>query len=140
MSIIRPFIKDHQLGSFVVLAYLLSWLVVIPTGGLLLPWGPFVAALIVVALVEGKAGMKALLVRIFRAGAARPWYVLAIALPIGITFAAAGLNLALGAKTPASIDWSQPFMVLPIMLVLSGMWEEPGWTGYALPPLLDRFA
>lgn len=25
------------------------------------------------------------------------------------------------------------------MLLISGMWEEPGWTGYALPQLYTRF-
>jgi hypothetical protein len=140
MKPIRSFVERHQFATFIVLAYLLSWLTVLPTEGLLLPHGPFFAALIVVWIIGDRAGLKDFVKRVFRRGAGTPWYALALALPIGITFTAAGLNLLLGAAAPATIDWSQPFVVLPIMLLLSGMWEEPGWTGYALPHLLDRFA
>jgi hypothetical protein len=107
---------------------------------MLLPHGPFIAALIVSACIAGKSGMKAFVAQVFRRGAELRWYALAVALPIGITFAAAGLNLLLGAEAPAAIDWSTPFVALPILLLFSGMWEEPGWTGFALPRLLDRFA
>ncbi len=43
-------------------------------------------------------------------------------------------------RNSASRDWSQPLLALPDRLLVSGMWEEPGWTGFALPLLLDRFA
>lgn len=67
------------------------------------------------------------------------WYALAAAIPLVITFTAAGLNLLLGAQIAAPIDWTIPFTVLPVMLLLSGMWEEPGWTGFGLPHLYERF-
>jgi hypothetical protein len=60
--------------------------------------------------------------------------------PIGVAFTAAGLNLLLGATAPAVIDWRQPLLALPDRLLFSGMWEEPGWTGFALPLLLLHFA
>ena len=140
MNTISQFVKRHPLATFIALAYLLSWLLVLPSQGALIPHGPFFAALIVVALTSGKAGLKDFVKRVFRRGAGVQWFALALALPIGITFSAAGLNLLLGARAPSTIDWSQPFLVLPLMLLVSGMWEEPGWTGYALPQLLDRFA
>lgn len=31
------------------------------------------------------------------------------------------------------------YRMWPIMILIGGMLEEPGWTGYALPQLLDRF-
>jgi hypothetical protein len=32
-----------------------------------------------------------------------------------------------------------PFQVLPILLLMGGQWEEPGWTGFGLPRLFERF-
>ncbi len=140
MSQITLFVERRPLATFIVLAYLLSWLTVLPMQGMLLPYGPFIAALIVSACMAGKPGTKAFVTQVFRRGAGLRWYALALALPIGITFAAAGLNLLMGAAMPASIDWRTPFLALPLMVLFGGLWEEPGWTGFALPRLLDRFA
>lgn len=140
MNSLRSFVHRQPLAIFVGLAYLLSWLTVLPMQGMLLPHGPFIAALIVSALGGGAPGTRAFAAGAFRRSTRGRWYALALALPIAITFAAAGLNLMMGAAAPSRIDWSQPFLSLPIMLLISGMWEEPGWTGFALPRLLDRFA
>lgn len=139
MKLILSFVKQHQLVTFVVLAYVLSWWVALLPGGGLLPWGPMFAALIVVAFSEGRTGFKAWWSRVVGRKAAWGWYLLAALIPPGINLATAGLNLLLGAQIRRPIDWGVPLMVLPIMLVLSGMWEEPGWTGFALPQLLERF-
>jgi membrane protease YdiL (CAAX protease family) len=105
----------------------------------MLPVGPSLAALLVVGLSEGKAGMKVWWSQVVRRGGDWRWYAVAAAIPLLITFTAAGLNFLLDAQLVAPIDWSIPFKVLPMMLVFSGMWEEPGWTGYALPRLYERF-
>jgi hypothetical protein len=55
-----------------------------------------------------------------------------------IPFTVVGLNLLIGAQIAAPIDWTIPFKVLPMMLLLSGMWEEPGWMGFGLPHLYAR--
>jgi hypothetical protein len=140
MKPIASFVSRHPLASFVMLAYLLSWWMVVPTQGIPLVYGPFFAALIVVALIGGKTGLKDFMRRVFRRGAGAGWYALAAAVPIGVAFTAAGLNLLLGATAPAVIDWSQPLRAVPFRLLFSGMWEEPGWTGFVLPLLLERFA
>lgn len=106
MSSIASFVKRHPLATFVALAYLLSWCLVLPSQGMLIPHGPFFAAIIVVALTAGKAGLKDFFARVFRQGAALRWFALAFALPVGITFSAAGLNLVMGARLPSTIDWS----------------------------------
>lgn len=138
MKLISSLVKQHQLVTFVVLAYTLSWWVALLPGGGLLPWGPMFAALIVVALSEGRAGVNAWWRRGVGRKAAWGWYLVAL-LPIVLNLATAGLNLWLGAPISRPIDWTAPLTVLPIMLLLSGMWEEPGWTGFALPRLLERF-
>jgi len=138
MNIIASWVKQHQLVTFVVLAYALSWWVALLPGGGLLPWGPMFAALIVVALSEGRAGVKVWWSRVVQRKAAWGWYLVAL-FPIVLNLATAGLNLLLGATISRPIDWTAPFTVLPVMLLLSGMWEEPGWTGFALPRLLEHF-
>ncbi len=137
MKTLSPFIKQHQLMSFVVLAYALSWWVALLPGGGLLPWGPMFAALIVIALSEGRPGVKAWWRQVMRRSTWR-WYLVAL-LPIVLNLVTGGLNLLLGAQLSRPIDWATPLWVLPVMLLLSGMWEEPGWTGFALPRLLEQF-
>ncbi|MFN8493079.1 MAG: CPBP family intramembrane glutamic endopeptidase [Caldilineaceae bacterium] len=138
MNSIKSSIKRHQLVSFVVLAYALSWWVALLPGGGLLPWGPMFAALIVVAFSEGRPGVKAWWRRVVRRKAGWGWYLVAL-FPIALNLTTGGLNLRLGATISRPIDWTTPFAVLPVMLLVSGMWEEPGWTGFALPRLLDHF-
>ncbi len=139
MKTISAFVKEYSLVLFVLLAYLLSWSIVPFVPGLLLPWGPMVAALIVVGISEGKAGIKAWWSKVIQRKTRLGWVLLAAALPLVITLTAAGLNLRLGAHLTQAIDWTTPLFVLPIMLLVSGMWEEPGWTGFALPRLQERF-
>jgi uncharacterized protein len=138
MKTITTFVRNNSFVIFVVLAYLLSWWLV-PLNAGMLPVGPLLAALLVVGLSEGKAGVKAWWSQVVRRSSDWRWYAVAAAIPLVITFTAAGLNLLLGAQLAVQIDWTIPFKILPMMLVFSGMWEEPGWTGYALPHLYKRF-
>jgi uncharacterized protein len=135
---LRASITRYPLITFVALAYLLSWWPV-PIAGMLVPAGPMLAALILVGLAEGKAGVKAWWSRVVRRSGGLGWYLLAGALPGTLALSAAGLNILLGAQAPEQIDWLQPFIIWPILILAGGMLEEPGWTGYALPSLLDRF-
>ncbi|HEX5690013.1 MAG TPA: CPBP family intramembrane glutamic endopeptidase [Roseiflexaceae bacterium] len=138
MHTVRSLIQRHPLMIFVALAYLLSWWPM-PTRGVLVPAGPMLAALIVVGLAEGRSGLKTWWGRVVRRSGGLGWYLLAAVLPGVLALTAAGLNILLGARAPEQIDWIQPFIVWPIMILAGGMLEEPGWTGYALPRLLDRF-
>jgi uncharacterized protein len=137
MKPIRSFVKHNSFVMFVILAFLLSWWPALFNAGIL-PHGPLLAAVLVVGLSEGKAGLKAWWSRMMRRVAWR-WYAIAAAIPLVITFTAAGLNLLLGAQLPAQIDWTIPLQVLPILLLMGGQWEEPGWTGFGLPRLFERF-
>ena len=140
MKAFASFIKRNSFVTFVILAYLLSWWPeFVARGNGLIPHGPMLAALLVVGLSEGKEGVKAWWSGVVRRGVSWRWYALAAAFPLGIPFTAAGLNILMGAQLPPQIDWTIPFQVLPIMLLLSGMWEEPGWTGFALPRLYEQF-
>lgn len=140
MNTLRLWVKDHSLVTFVVLAYALSWWIAILMPGMLAPWGPTLAALIVVGMSQGKAGIKAWWGKVVQRNTRLGWVLLAAAIPLTIPFTAAGLNLLFGAHLSKAIDWTAPIFVLPVMLLISGMWEEPGWTGFALPRLQARFA
>ncbi len=74
------FVRNHPVISFFVLAYALAWAAV-PFGSFFAP-GALVAALIVVFLTEGLAGLRALGARLIRWRVRWVWYVAAIAVPL----------------------------------------------------------
>src|SRR5215211_3743891 len=103
--------RRHPLISFFVLAYVLSWRPSIlyaldlspqPVAG----FGPFLAALVVLALTYGKAGIGGLLRRMVRWRVGLRWYAVALLLPVAITLVATSLNVLLGAKVPTSAELS----------------------------------
>jgi uncharacterized protein len=139
-------VRRHPLITFFVLAYALSWWPWIlyaldlspqPIAG----FGPFLAAIVVLAITRGKTGVVALLRRMVRWRVAPVWYAVALLLPLAITVIAAMLNVLLGAQGASSADlggWPSlipTFLLLLLVPGLGGAWEEPGWRGYALPRL-----
>jgi hypothetical protein len=138
MKSLSSFVQRNSFVVFVVLAYVLSWWPAFFNAGLL-PYGPLLAALLVVGLSEGKAGLKAWWGRTMHRGVAWRWYAVAAAIPVVITFIAAALNVLLGVQLPAQIDWAILLQVLPILLLVGGQWEEPGWIGFGLHHLYKRF-
>lgn len=54
---LRHFTTRYQVAIFVLLTYLISWAVVIPAEGGLIPHGPTIAAFIVLAIVSGRRGL-----------------------------------------------------------------------------------
>ena len=100
MSVIRR----HPVITFFLLTYALSW-AAIPWQSFFAP-GVLVAALIVVSLTEGVAGLKAMGSRLIRWRVSWIWYVLALAVPLAVTFAAIGLNTAFGAPVPEIAEFS----------------------------------
>jgi uncharacterized protein len=129
----------HPLAAFFVLTFAISWMFV-PAGGFL-PFGPLIAALTVLAVVQGRPGLADLGRRMIRWRVGVRWYVLAIVLPLGATLAAIGLNLALGAPVSALDDLDAWYLLIGLFFLrlinpLDGpMGEEPGWRGFALPRL-----
>ena len=139
-------VRRHPLVVFFVLAYALSWwpwilyafdLSPLPIVG----FGPFLAAIVVLAVTRGKAGVMALLRRMVRWRVSPVWYAVALLLPVAITVAATVLNVLFGAQAPSSAELSgwtglvPGFFVLLLVPGFGGAWEEPGWRGYALPRL-----
>jgi membrane protease YdiL (CAAX protease family) len=146
MSHILALIRRHPLPTFFILAYALSWWAWILYAAGLSPnpiasFGPFLAAIVVLALTEGKRGVLGLFRRMIRWRVAPGWYAVALLLPAVLAAAAAGLNVLLGAQPPSAAQvsaWPGILSTFAIVLLIPGIggaWEEPGWRGYAVPRL-----
>jgi uncharacterized protein len=143
MSVVRR----YPLIVFFVLAYVFSWWPwPLYAFGLspspIIAFGPFLAAILVLALTTGKGGVVTLLRRMVRWRVRPVWYAVALLLPVAISGGAALLNVVvLGASAPSPAElgaWSGlvPTFFLQLLVPgIGGAWEEPGWRGYALPKL-----
>jgi uncharacterized protein len=146
MSRILAPVKRHPLTTFFILAYALSWWAWIPYAVGTFPnpvasFGPFLAAVVVLAVTEGKAGLVGLFRRMLRWRVAPGWYAVALLLPAVLAASATALNVLLGAQPPSAAQlgaWTGIFSTFAIVILIPGVggaWEEPGWRGYALPRL-----
>ena len=138
MGTITTFVKRHPLVVFFVLAYALTWPMiplvrVSPLFGLPALFGPALAAIIVITVVDGRAGLRDLLGRMVRWRVGARWYAVALGLPMVLALTAAGLNLLLGAQTSVNFGGLSVLNFVVFVLIVG---EELGWRGYALPRLL----
>ncbi|GLY94934.1 CPBP family intramembrane glutamic endopeptidase [Actinoplanes sp. NBRC 103695] len=134
----RNWIARHRLVSFFVLAYALAWCMV--------PFGQFqavgalIAAVIVIAVADGRAGFKDLGRRLIKWRV--PWYYYAFALlvPLVVRAVSSGLNSAPGPDW-AHLSWSTFALWFLVRMVnpLDGpMAEEPSFRGYAVTRMPAR--
>lgn len=139
-------LRQHRLLAFFVLAYLISWLSwPLYAAGLLprmefLPVGPLAAAIIVIALTEGRRGFRVWGSRLVRWRVGWVWYAVALLLPAFLALATGFANMALGAPAAglSEVTWSGLLTVFAVRLVnpMDGpLGEEPGFRGYAVPRL-----
>jgi membrane protease YdiL (CAAX protease family) len=147
MSRLTSVVKRHPIITFFVSSYALSWLAW-PVWALgfypispVFSFGPFIAALVVLAITHGRSGVGGLLRRMVRWRVGLRWYAVALLLPAGLALVATVLNVLLGAQAPSSAElggWTGLFLVFIVSLLIPGLggaWEEPGWRGFALPRL-----
>lgn len=158
----RSFVQRHHVPTFFVLALAISWAGLVALagpggipattqeaeelGGLVyvpMLLGPAVAGPLCVALVGGRAGLRDLRLRLLKWRLGARWYALALlALPA----------LALATILPLSLAWSDlrpevlvtgdnrlVFTLIGVAVgLMVGLFEEIGWTGFAIPQLRRR--
>ena len=132
-------VRRHPIITFFVLTYALTW-GFLPLG-IFGTTGPLIAALIVLAITQGWAGLRELGSRMIRWRVRWYWYALAIGFPLAVFLVIVALNVALGAPAPSLAQFSPWYAVIVVFAVrlvdpLDGpMGEEPGWRGFAQPRL-----
>ena len=141
-------IRRHPLATYFILAFALAWwtwpLVLLnPNSAPMLPWSPIFAAIIVLAITEGRAGVKDLLRATFRWRVQPRWYVVALGLPLVLWVVAAAVPVGLGARP--NMAYFADFALFPITLLTTAIvkgpfTEEPGWRGFALPKMLGPWS
>jgi membrane protease YdiL (CAAX protease family) len=144
MSAIAAWTRQHRLTAFFGLTFVLSWwswplnaagVDVVPFW----PWGPLLAALIVIGVTEGRSGYRDLVSRLTRWRVGWRWWVVAVGTPFAVLAVALVANVTIwGADAPdfATMAWADIGLVFAFRFVdpLNGPFgEEPGWRAYALP-------
>jgi membrane protease YdiL (CAAX protease family) len=142
--------RQHRLVSFFTLAIALSWWAwPLRAAGIseepgFVPAGPLLAALIVISVTDGVAGLRELGSRLLRWRVGWRWYAAAVGLPLVVIVSITLVNVTLfdAHMTPLSgLAWSSFALLFAIRLInpMDGpMGEEPAWRGYAVPQLQAR--
>lgn len=139
----KIFIKSHELSSFLVLTFLLSWF----------PWyagiaremlivGPSIAAFIIVIFTDGKNGLTDLLRPFLRWRASASLWLIALFGTAVLFLIGVGIYMLLGGNAPPFFMIRQEYYLLPVYLFLvvlmplnGPVGEEFGWRGFAQPRL-----
>src|ERR671912_3073542 len=111
MSSLLSAVRRHPLITFFVLTYAIAW-GFLPFGSFG-AFAPLIAALIVIPLTQGRAGLRELGSRMIRWRVRWYWYAAALGLPLAVHLAIVGINVAAGADFP-----SLTFTSLTTFLVL----------------------
>lgn len=145
---VKTFLKQHRLIAFFVLAFALSWYPWIlallrgRTSGPN-PLGPLVAAIIVTAIVSGRAGLREFFSRLVRWRVGARWYVVTFATPVLVCLIATGITRCFAQPSELSALSIEKIREVPerflFILLFIGLGEEPGWRGFALPQLQTNY-
>jgi membrane protease YdiL (CAAX protease family) len=144
---IKAVIRQHPVVGYVALAFAITWggiLAIVAAKGfqpaaiqmtdallmfLAMVAGPSIAGITLTAIVDGKAGLRALISRTGRWRVGLRWYAVALCtIPLLLLAILPPLALLV---SPAYAPGLQLFGIA--IGLLAGFFEELGWTGYALP-------
>ncbi len=146
---VRGLVQRHPLAWFFVLSCALSWWPAVLYAVHLSPqpiagFGPFLAAITVLGLTQGRDGIRQLLRRMVQWRVPPRAYLFAIGTPLLVSGTAIVANAGLGATVDSAKVglWTQIPLSLGLILLIPGLggaWEEPGFRGFALARLESRF-
>ena len=102
-------------------------------------FGPSIAGVIVIALTSGKQGLKDLGRRLIKVQVSGKWVAFVFLFPIALSVLAVVIGTLLGGLSFPTYDFLVPLaLAVPFLLFLiicTGLAEELGWRGFALPHL-----
>lgn len=163
MMTMMAFIRKHPVASCFALVFLISWggvlLVIGGPGAIpgtpeqtakLFPYalmtmlaGPFAAGLLMTGVVKGRAGYREFLSRLLRWRVGLGWYGVAL---LFIPLLTALILLLLSIISPQFLpeivitDDKESLLFMGIAMgIAAGLFEEPGWTGFAAPAMRERY-
>ncbi len=146
------FYNRHPVLIYFVLAFLISWGLLLLLGGtgrffglqtpghlkipmlLVMLAGPFFSSLIMITLTDGKAGLRDLGDRLLRWRVRVRWYAVLLINPLLTILVLLGFSALV---SPVYLPTFLPFGILGGFL--AGFFEEVGWTGFATPRLLKNY-
>src|SRR5215207_4306585 len=159
MKTAKTLIKRHPLLSYFALTFAISWgsfvlavgpggipatkeqFTTIPLGAILAVLvGPSLSGILLTGLVHGRAGFRDLLTRMRRWRVGARWYAVAL-LTAPLVFTAVLIPLSLISPVFRlgifASDAKVSFVLMNIVVgLIVGIFEELGWTGFAVPTLL----
>jgi membrane protease YdiL (CAAX protease family) len=142
----RALLKRHQIVIFFALTLIISWFPWYTGRSGFRAWGPSLAGLIVVAVVEGRKGIGDMLRRLVRWRVGSLWWAIALLAAPAMSLVAIGIHVLTGGQAPPFTFWRQEWHLAPVfmLILLSPMGgpggEEPfGWRGYAQPKLHQKW-
>ena len=158
MTTIKAF-KKHPLLTYFALTFVISWgviLIVVGPGGipvtteqlemlgLAMLLGPSAASILLTALIYGRVGLRELLSRLLRWRVGARWYAVALlTAPLSTTAVLLALSLLSPEFLPAistSGDKATLLLTGIVAGLMVGIFEELGWTGFAVPRLRLRYS
>jgi len=162
---VKNFIKRHPVSSYYLLVFAISWGgILILIGGpdyipgtkeqaeklfvpalLIMFAGPFISGILMNFLFDGKEGLRKLLSRFLRWRTEGRWYAIAVFTgPILVATVLFGLSLFNQAFLPGIITAKDKIgsIIFGVAwgLIGGGLFEETGWTGFAVPRLRKRYS
>jgi membrane protease YdiL (CAAX protease family) len=160
MRTIKAFLKSHPLLSYFALTFAITWgLFVLAVGGpggipatkekfttlplgaiLAVLVGPSVSGIVLTGLVYGREGFRDLLTRMRRWRVGARWYAVALlTAPLVSTAVLIPLSLISPVFLPGifASEAKVSFVLMGLVVgLIVGIFEELGWTGFAVPTLL----
>ena len=153
----QALVQRYPVLSYVVLAYVLGWSWCVPLAvrgdvvrmGVGWPThlpalvGPALAAIVVTAMVEGRAGLRDLWIRVTRWRVGWRWWAL-VAGTLSLALVGVIVPLMTGGELPSLDGFTRysgigaitPLGVIAVALLANGFGEETGWRGFAADRLL----